>query len=300
MAAPRVSVVMPTYNHAAFIGTALASVQAQSCADWEALVINNHSTDATVTIIDGFGDARIRRIDFANQGVIGAARNAGIRAARGEFVAFLDSDDAWLPDKLTRSLARMEQGAGLVCHAEQWTGAGIERAVRYGPVARASYDQLLFLGNCLSTSAITVRTAALRACGGFREDAAFVTAEDYDLWLRLARAGVRFDFIDDVLGKYVLHAGNQMRAVRRNTDAVMAVVEDHFATLDPAQRDSWRVSRRMQRRRAGVLYSGARGLQDSHQRAAAFALYRASWKRWPWHWKLYAGMLTNAFGVALR
>lgn len=296
MTAPRVSVVIPTYNHAAFIGTALSSVRAQSFADWEVLVINNHSTDDTVRIIDEFRDARIRRIDFANRGVIGASRNTGIREARGEFVAFLDSDDQWLPDKLTRSLARLEQGAGLVCHAEHWTGAGIERAVRYGPIARASYDQLLFLGNCLSTSAVTVRTAALRACGGFREDAKFVTAEDYDLWLRLARDGVRFDFIDDVLGKYVLHADNQMRAIRRNTDAVMAVVEDHFGTLDPALRDS----RRMQRRRGGVLYSGARGLQDSHQRAEAFALYRESWERWPWNWKLYAGLLTNAFGVTLR
>lgn len=300
MSTPRVSVVIPTYNHAAFIGTALAGVLAQSFADWEALVINNHSTDDTVRIIDEFRDSRIRRIDFANQGVIGAARNIGIREARGEFVAFLDSDDQWLPDKLTRSLARMEQGAGLVCHAELWTGSGIERVVRYGPVTRAAYDPLLFAGNCLSTSAITVRTAALRACGGFRENAAFVTAEDYDLWLRLARADVRFEFIDDVLGKYVLHADNQMRAIRRNTDAVMAVVEDHFATLDPAPRDSWRLARRMERRRAGVLYGGARGLQDSHQRAAAFALYCESWKRWPWSWKLYAGMLTNALGVSLH
>lgn len=296
MTAPRVSVVIPTYNHAAFIGTALSSVRAQSFADWEVLIINNHSTDDTARIIDEFRDARIRRIDFANQGVIGASRNVGIREACGEFVAFLDSDDQWLPDKLMRTLARMEQGADLVCHAEQWTGAGIERAVRYGPIARASYDQLLFAGNCLSTSATTVRTAALRACGGFRESATFVTAEDYDLWLRLARDGVRFDFIDAVLGKYVLHADNQIRAIHRNTDAVTAVVEDHFAALAPSQRDV----RRMQRRRAGVLYGGARGLHDSHQRAAAFALYSASWKRWPWSWKLYAGMLTNAFGVALR
>ncbi len=296
MHAPRVSVVIPTYNHAAFIGTALASVVAQSFPDWEALVINNHSTDDTVSIVEEFNDGRIRRIDFANQGVIGASRNVGIREARGAFVAFLDSDDAWLPDKLARSLAALEQGAGLVCHAEQWTGSGVERTVRYGPAARASYEQLLFGGNCLSTSAITVRTGAVRACDGFREDTAFVTAEDYDLWLRLARDGVRFDFIDDVLGRYVLHAGNQIRAIRRNTDAVMAVVEDHFATMDAAFRDP----ARMRRRRSGVLYGGARGLQDSHQRAEAFALYGAAWKLWPWSWKLYAGMLTNVFGVALR
>ena len=296
MGTPRVSVVVPTYNHAAFIGAALASVRAQTCTGWEALVINNHSTDATGAIVDGFGDARIRRIDFANHGVIAASRNVGIREARGDYVAFLDSDDTWLPEKLAHTLARLEQGCDLVCHAERWTGTGRDRVVRYGPGARATYGQLLYAGNCLSTSAITVRTALLRACGAFREDAAFVTAEDYDLWLRLARSGARFGFIDEVLGVYRLHADNQIRAIRRNTDAVMAVVEDHFAALDAGQRDPLR----MRRRRAGVLYSGARGLQDSGQHAEATALYARARKLDPWHPKIWAGLLTNALGVALR
>ncbi len=296
MTTPRLTVVIPTYNHAAFIGTALTSVLAQSYTDWEALVINNYSNDDTVAIVDGMADSRIRRIDFANQGIIGASRNVGIREAQGQFVAFLDSDDEWLPEKLARTMEQLDQGADLVCHAEVWTGSGRDRTVCYGPAARATYDKLLFEGNCLSTSAVTVRTSLLRAAGGFREQAAFVTAEDYDLWLRLARDGARFAFIGSVLGKYLLHEGNQIRAIRRNTDAVMAVVEDHFATLAPGLRDMGR----MQRRRAGVLYGGARGLQDSHQHAEASELYRQAWKLRPFGGKVYAGMLTNALGMALR
>ena len=129
MAAPRVSVVIPTYNHAAFIGTALSSVLAQSNADWEALVVNNFSTDDTVAIVAGFADPRIRRIDFANRGIIGASRNVGIREARGEFVAFLDSDDQWLPDKLARTLECMDRGVDLVCHAVK---RGVGQSQRFG------------------------------------------------------------------------------------------------------------------------------------------------------------------------
>ena len=98
----RVSVVVPTYNHARFIGDALRSVVAQTFGDWEAVVVNNFSTDDTVDVVRGIGDPRIRLVDFANHGIIAAGRNEGIRLATGDYVAFLDSDDAWHPGKLER------------------------------------------------------------------------------------------------------------------------------------------------------------------------------------------------------
>ena len=103
-APPLVSVVMPTYNHAAFIGEAIASVRAQTFPDWELIIVNNHSTDNTADIIASFHDPRIQHVLFRNHGIIAASRNEGFRRARGEFIALLDSDDIWAPDKLRRQL----------------------------------------------------------------------------------------------------------------------------------------------------------------------------------------------------
>jgi glycosyltransferase involved in cell wall biosynthesis len=92
-ASPLVSVVIPTYNHARYLGRALQSVLDQTYKNWEAIVIDNHSTDNTAELIASFADQRITYLKIHNNGVIAASRNAGIRAAKGEWLAFLDSDD---------------------------------------------------------------------------------------------------------------------------------------------------------------------------------------------------------------
>src|SRR5687767_4383972 len=94
---PLVSVIIPTYNHAPFLREALESLIAQDFRDWEALVVNNYSTDDTLEVVRSFDDRRIRVENFRNNGVIGASRNLGIRLSRGKYIAFLDSDDKWYP-----------------------------------------------------------------------------------------------------------------------------------------------------------------------------------------------------------
>src|SRR5262245_23810861 len=92
---PSVTVVIPTYNCADLLRQALASVVTQTRSDWEAIVVNNASTDNTLVAVAACRDPRIRVIEFRNQGVIAASRNRGITEAQGEWVAFLDSDDLW-------------------------------------------------------------------------------------------------------------------------------------------------------------------------------------------------------------
>ena len=155
---PSVSVVIPTYNHAQFLGAALASVRAQTVTDWECIVVNNFSTDDTERLVAELGDTRIRLVNFSNHGVIAASRNQGIALAQSELVAFLDSDDAWAPDKLQKCFDKLTKGFDLVCHAERWLHEdGDVREVVYGPERRATFDNLLFEGNCISTSAVVVR-----------------------------------------------------------------------------------------------------------------------------------------------
>ena len=293
MPAPAVSVVIPTYNHAQFLGPALQSVRDQTFTDWEAIVVNNFSEDNTVDVVAAFNDPRIRLENFRNNGIIAASRNHGWRLARGGLIAFLDSDDLWYPSKLAQCVARLATDCDLVCHGERWVGNGQDRAVHYGPAPRATYEALLFEGNCVSTSAVVVKRGHLAAVGGFCEDAAIVTAEDYELWLRLAQAGARIGFIDDILGEYRLHAGNQSGAVLRNMAAVDEVGRRHLAVSPP---QTVRARLRARRRQAIVYYSGARGLQGTGQPADAARLFRQAVQQWPLSAKFYAAMLINAVG----
>lgn len=286
-----VSVIIPTYNHAHFLVRALQSVLDQTYSDWEALVVDNYSNDNTDDVIKSFRDPRIRLFKIHNHGVIAASRNMGMVEAKGELIAFLDSDDCWYPTKLERCLARLGESYDLVCHGERWLGDGRDRKVFYGPELRATYEALLFEGNCISTSAVVVRRKQVEMVGGFREEPDIVTAEDYDLWLRLANSGARIGFVPEILGEYHIHGGNQSRFALRNMEAVMAVVRSHLAEAGNA---TWSHRLRVRRREAIDYYSGARGLQDASKHKEAWPLFFRALRVWPFAPKFYVAMLLNA------
>ena len=230
---PLVSVVIPTYNHAPMLRKALESLKSQTLNDWEAVVVNNFSTDDTIDVVNSFNDSRIRLVNYRNNGIIAASRNQGIQHARAELIAFLDSDDVWYPEKLEQCVTALTSTTDLVCHGEIWRKDGqvIARA-KYGPLEKADYRMLLFGGNCLSTSAVVVRKQRLLEAGCFSEASDMVTAEDYDLWLKLARNGTRFAFIENMLGEYRLHDGNASKATMRSMMAELSVVDKHFSELE--------------------------------------------------------------------
>ncbi len=289
---PSLSIVIPTYNHAHFLRTALDSIRAQTFGDWEAIVVNNFSEDDTIAVVESYDDPRIRLVNFANHGIIAAARNHGLSLTQAPFVAFLDSDDFWYPEKLQRCMDKLAQGYDLVCHAEVWVGpAERRRTVHYGPEARATYESLLLDGNCISTSAVVVRREWLERACGFSDQPEFVTAEDYELWLKLARDGAMIGFVNEVLGEYLIHEGNQSRAALRNMQAVMAVFEHHRSALEGRTSAG-----RLRRREAVILYSGARALQNSGQHRKAWPHFIKAVLRYPWVPRFYAAMLLNALG----
>jgi teichuronic acid biosynthesis glycosyltransferase TuaG len=290
MSQPSFSVVIPTYNDAGFLRAAVDSVQAQSFRNWEAIIVNNFSEDDTVSLIRSYGDRRIRLVNFANNGIIGAARNYGVSLATAPFVAFLDSDDVWYPNKLQRCWEKLVEGYDLVCHSEVWAyPQSMARAVNYGPVYLATYENLLFEGNCISTSAVTVRRERLERVGGFSTQPEFVTAEDYDLWLKLARDGTKIAFLDELLGDYRIHHESQSRIGVRNFNAVLSVFQHHIATLTPPP-----PGKRVRRREAFIFYSGARQLQNSGRFVAAWPYFFQSVIRFPLEPRFYASMLLNA------
>lgn len=300
-ATPIVSVVIPTYNHAHFLTKALSSLKEQTITNWEAIIVNNYSTDNTEEVVQSFSDERFRLINFKNNGVIAASRNQGIQHSRGEYVAFLDSDDYWYPNKLARSLKFLQEGTcDLICNSEDFVENDQKIATwHHGPNNRGTYTQLLMKGNCVSTSATIVRKSFLTQLNGFREDTRFITAEDYDLWLRLAKAGCRFKFIHEILGAHLKHANNNSGAVVKHFNAVSQVLEDHLDKLPTSSKSSV-IKRACQ---AVINYGAARQFASQGQLSNSARFFSKSIRLNPFRMKTYAGfflLLMKALASAPR
>ncbi len=182
---PRVSVVVPTYNRGWIVNEAIDSVLNQTFQQYELIVVDDGSTDDTKAILGEYGN-RIRVIHQANRGV-SAARNRGIRAAKGPLIAFLDSDDVWVADKLSVQVAFFDRHPEtLVCQTEEiWIRNGVRvnpgkrHRKRSGKIFEAS------LALCLvSPSAVMLRKDLFETIGLF--DESLPACEDYDLWLRIS------------------------------------------------------------------------------------------------------------------
>ena len=205
---PKISVIIPAYNVAPYIGETLRSVFAQTFTDFEVIVINDGSPDTEEfeRVLTPFRE-RLRYLKQENRGA-SAARNAGLRAARGEFVAFLDADDLWLPNYLEDQLAVIrERKCDLVCADALIVGespdAGrtyFEAVMEAAPPREVTFLDLLSGERSLITSGVLVRRERVLEAGLFDEQ--LRNAQDFDLWLRLARSGTRLAYQPRVLLKY--------------------------------------------------------------------------------------------------
>lgn len=233
MSLPRTSVIIPTYNRAADLVRCLRSLSRQTDADFEVLVCDDGSTDDTARVVAGFEAALpVRYLRQDNFGGPARPRNNGLRHACGEYVAFLDSDDWWHPEKLERSVARLAAGADIVYHdlylvtgaadidRKSWRRAATRKVT--SPV----FDDMLFNGNAINTSSVVTRRELMLAIGGFSEERALIAGEDYDAWLRLARKTDRFERIDIPLGSYWAGGGSISAPVR--TIAIMNRLQELY------------------------------------------------------------------------
>lgn len=182
---PLVSVIIPTFNRGWILQEAIDSVLAQDYVNFELIVVDDGSTDNTAEILSGYRD-RITVLAQRNQGV-SAARNRGIQAAAGELIAFLDSDDLWLPPKLSRQVEFFnDRRDALICQTEEiWirNGIRVNPKIRHQKPSGMIFNRSLEL--CLvSPSAVIIRRRLFDHVGFFDEN--LPACEDYDLWLRVS------------------------------------------------------------------------------------------------------------------
>lgn len=206
--APFVTAVIPAFNRAPSIRAAVESVLGQTFRDFELIVVDDGSSDGTAEALAGIADPRLRLVVHPQNRGVSAARNTGIREARGTWVAFQDSDDEWLPEKLERQMARIAAtgpdcvgaycGMVIVGSADAGSAGGAERYHPGPEVGKREGDILdTLLGESLiSTQTLVARRDLLERIGGF--DESLPALVDWDCVLRLARLGP-FAFVDEPL-----------------------------------------------------------------------------------------------------
>jgi glycosyltransferase involved in cell wall biosynthesis len=282
---PKTSVILPVYNREHSVALAIRSVLAQTRLPLELIVVDDGSTDGTRDVLASFG-AQITVIEQAHAGPY-AARNRALRHARGELIAFIDSDDAWLPDRLAAQMPLMERPeVGLVFGDVIHVRPGQQRrrvtSFQIAPPRRGRVAAQFAWCNFVPTSTVLVRRRCLDEAGGFSEEAALSC--DYLMWFQIALRH-ELDFVDRVVAEYTLSHDSISADLGRSIEARIQLFSAELArTTDSATRKilkrllfnlSWSLALAALRKRAGSV---ARPLRRAQMTARAAARLEAG----PW------------------
>jgi len=205
---PVVSIIIPTCNRPHLLPRAVKSVLVQTFSDWELLIVGNSPTEETTTLVQKFEekDGRIRYLTEGRRG-IGIARNRGLEEARGEFVAFLDDDDEWLPKRLEHQLAFMSSHPDIgLLYSQAYVKDGNGHPIGLKPAGKPVWNLGdLIERNSIPSLTVLMRRRCLERVNGFDPDILIV--EDYDLWLRMAKE-FPIAYFPEPLAIHYRHGGN--------------------------------------------------------------------------------------------
>lgn len=209
---PNISIIIPTYNSEHFIDKTIQSVINQTYKDWELIIVDDLSKDNTSKILEKWQkkDSRIQLIFLdKNSGGPAHPKNVAILKAVGKYVAYLDHDDEWLPQKLEKQIVLIENNnsVGLVsCGALLVNAAGKTFGSYTPPKNKNIFPEILLRNPIHSNSSVIVRLEIIKEIGS--RDEKIKGAEDWDMWIRIAKAGYRFAFVHEPLFKYNFHSTN--------------------------------------------------------------------------------------------
>jgi glycosyltransferase involved in cell wall biosynthesis len=230
-----ISVVIPAYNASRYLRETLDSVLQQTLPADEILVIDDGSTDDTAAIAESYApQVRVIRRPNARQA---ATRNFGVQEATGEWIAFVDADDIWECDKLRRQMDELAQHPEAdLCYTarveliQEGDTARIGRILTVPPPARIR--EALYRNTTFLPSAVVIRRSTFLAAGGF--DTHYKYVEDWDLWLRLLRAGMEFAYCPEPLVRYRLHPQSVSHNAMPALEEVKAIYRNQVLPLLPA------------------------------------------------------------------
>ena len=207
----KVSIIIPSFNNALLLKRALNSLLDQTYEFWEAIIIDNSSTDATIDIVNSFKDERIKFYLVNNNGIIAFSRNFGINKSTTNTIAFLDSDDWWHPKKLEISMKFIGKYDFIYHNLYLCTD---KKNISRFKISKSrilndnSFEDLLLSGNCIPNSSVIVKKDLLKSINYIDENINKYSWEDYDTWLRLAKNKIKFKKINKTLGFYWIGKNN--------------------------------------------------------------------------------------------
>ena len=299
---PTVSIIVPAYNVAPFMPETLNSVFAQTFRDFEVIVVNDGSPD-TLELEEMIETYRCRIIYLkqANQGA-GAARNAGLRVARGEFVAFLDGDDVWLPNFLHEQLRLIRSDGGYdLVYADAINfgdgSSGETTNMEANPSAGEVTFKKLLCGECnVVTSTVLARREPIMRVGAF--DERFLNSQDFDLWLRLAKdAKARITYQQEVLVRRRIYEGSLASDPLRSFAGELAVLSSTQQRNDLTVQEREVLEQTLRKRQATVkILNGKQQLERGDFKKAVESFAAAN----KYCWSLKVSIVLLGLRIAPR
>ncbi len=292
---PRVSVVIPTYNCARFLGRTIESVLRQTYCDYEVIVVDDGSTDDTQKLMSDYGGL-VRYLYQENQGA-SAARNLAIARSGGEYIAYLDADDLWSPDKLARQVEYLDANPAigfvhtdvsvideqdLILHFR--FNQETDRAVPQGRCVRD-----ILRRSHIQTLTVLERRTAFDKAGSF--DLRLPVAQDYLHWILVALAGYEIGYLPEPLGQYRWRAGSLMSSQRRLLNDFIGIYEALLTEQHIEQTHGSEIGEIVKEQ----LYATQRQLAYVERRECSAAVARRRLlnliQRWPLRLELYGDLL---------
>lgn len=210
---PLVSVIIPTFNRGATIRRCLNSIREQTFTDWEAIVVDNFSSDNTEHIVSSLSDSRIKFYRIRNYGCVAVSRNFGVQKSEGDLISFLDSDDWWTPNKLSEIL-RLRPNTDCIMYHDFFLDSASrpkffpKRVLKTRQLTNPYFTDLIVHGNALINSGVVMSRSLFNRIGEISTNKSLITAEDYDYWLKASELNVKFTRVPLVLGYYSLGHDN--------------------------------------------------------------------------------------------
>ena len=291
---PTVSVVIPAYNAARWIGETLDSILAQTFQDFAVIVVDDGSTDDTAAVVAGFGE-RVCCMHKSNGGQ-SSARNVGIRAARGEYIAFVDADDLWAKEKLRLQVDLLKRTglAWVYCDALAFDDESGKPLFKFGELVQ-QYDgdilKPLFLADFIPSPTPIIQKSVFEHVGYFDEDRTLQNREDWDMWLKIA-ACYPIGLVSEPLANYRVHSTSMT-----SSEDPQVFLQGHFAVIERAiAREPTRLAPLKNQAIANRYVHAGRSMAGQGNTRGAREMFAQAIQYCPGQWQAYIFLISTFFG----